>query len=90
MDQSLEQQLRDFIIDNFLFGDTSRCPAPQNSLLGKGVIDSTGVLELVNYLQENFGITVMDEEMIPENLDTIQNLVGFIRRKSAPVDETSK
>ena len=47
------------------------------------MIDSTGVLELVGFLEENFGIRIQDEELVPENLDTIDNIVQFVTRKRA-------
>jgi len=51
------------------------------SLIEAGVIDSTGVLELVGYLEDAFGIRIRDDELLPENLDTIDNVVGFVTRK---------
>ena len=53
------------------------------SLLDSGVVDSTGVLELVAFLEQSFGIEVKDADMVPENLDTIDNIAAFVRRKQA-------
>ena len=75
--------LRDFIVENFLFGDTSR-PIPDDaSLIESGVVDSTGILELVAFLEEKYGIAVADAEIIPANLDTINNLCAYIDRKTS-------
>ncbi len=75
----IEREIRKFIIDNFLFGRAEELHDDQ-SLLGK-VIDSTGALELVGFLQEHFNITVEDEEVIPENLDSVKNVVAYVEKK---------
>jgi acyl carrier protein len=81
----LKTQLRNFILENFLFGDKSRPISDQDSLLGKGIIDSTGVLELIHYLQDTFEIVVEDDELIPDYLDSIDNLAVFVTRKTTQV-----
>ncbi len=75
------KELREFIVEAFLFGDESDPFEDGDSFMQKGVIDSTGVLELVSFLEENYGVTVDDEEMIPDNLDSLDNLVAFVQRK---------
>ena len=75
----IERDVRTFVVRQFLAGNASRL-RPDGSLLGD-VIDSMGVIALVAYLQEHFGITVEDDEVIPSNLDTIQNLVTYVARK---------
>jgi len=75
----IERDVRSFIIDHFLSGDASKLRA-DGSLLGD-VIDSMGVIALVTYLQEHFQITVEDDEVLPSNLDTINNLVAYISKK---------
>ena len=77
----IEQQIREFIIENFLFGEADNGLQDGDSLLDKGIIDSTGVLELVSHLEENYGIQVEDEELIPENLDSITAVTAYILRK---------
>jgi len=57
--------------------------ADSDSLLNKGIIDSTGVLELVGFLEESFNIQVEDAELVPENLDSVNNLVNYIEKKRA-------
>lgn len=80
--QPTEQNFSEFIIENFLFGDRSRTPGPHDSFLELGIIDSTGVLELVHFVEQTFCIKVSDTELVPENLDSIRALVDFVRRKS--------
>ncbi|HEY8369392.1 MAG TPA: acyl carrier protein [Thermodesulfobacteriota bacterium] len=80
---SIEQDIRGFVVENFLFGDAQSLPAPDESFLASGLIDSTGVLELVSFLERQYGITVEDEELIPDNLDSIERLVRFVERKRA-------
>ena len=64
-------QLADFITTAYLFGDESRLPATDESLLEAGILDSTGVLELIEFLEDNFEISVDDSETVPENLGSI-------------------
>ena len=73
-------EIKKFIIDNFLFGDDEGLK-DDISFLEEGIIDSTGMLELVLFLEENFSIEIEDEEMIPENLDSINNLITFLNKK---------
>lgn len=81
MNNTIAQQIHVFIIENFLFGAPDNGFKDTDSLLDKGIIDSTGVLELVAHLEETYGIKVEDEELIPENLDSIANVTAFITRK---------
>lgn len=75
-------QLRDFIVDNFMMGQDAAALTDAGSLLELGIIDSTGVLELVGFLEETFQITVEDDDLVPDNLDSVDNLVNYIQRKS--------
>lgn len=76
----IEREIRGFLVDNFLFGRTEGLPE-NGSLLGD-VIDSTGAIELVMFLQSNFGITVEDEEVaVPENFGSVNNIVGYVEKK---------
>ena len=74
-------QIRDFIIENFLFGNANGLQ-DDTSFLEEGIIDSTGVLELVTFLEETYEIQVEDEELIPENLDSIDNVTAYLARKT--------
>lgn len=80
-EQLLEETLRRFVVENFLYGD-QRVPLDRDdSFSDKGIIDSTGVLELVTFVESKFGIVVADEEVIPENFDSISRLIRYIERK---------
>ena len=78
---SIEQKLRAYILDNFLFTDDQAALNSADSFLAKGIIDSTGIMEVIYFLQEEFGIEVADEEMVPANLDSVNNIVAFVERK---------
>lgn len=81
MESRIRAELVDFIVTNFLFGDSSRSPQDTDSLVEGGIIDSTGVLELIEFLESQFGIEVSDEDPVPSNLDTVANLTRFVLRK---------
>ncbi len=80
----MKEKIRDFITKNFLFGSSDSGLADSDSFLDKGIIDSTGMLELVAFLEESFGVRVEDEELVPENLDSVDRLADFITRKKLP------
>jgi acyl carrier protein len=79
--QEIDRDIRSFLIENFLFGraEELRDDVP----LQGNVIDSTGALELVAYMQDHFEITVEDHEVIPENLESVQTVVAYVTRKVA-------
>lgn len=77
----IDEEIRKFVVDNFLFGQGDEALSNEDSFIGKGIIDSTGVLELVNFLEETYKIKVKDEELVPDNLDSINHLVSFLNRK---------
>jgi len=77
---ALKGKIRAFIVENFLFGNDANLE-DNTSFLEEGIIDSTGILELVSFLEEEFSITVDDEELIPENLDSINNVTAYLERK---------
>jgi len=74
------KNIKRFIVDNFLFGDDSTLQE-NTSFLQSGIIDSTGILELVNYLEETHHIKIQDQELVPENLDSISNIGRFLDKK---------
>lgn len=80
---NVRDKVREYIIENFLFGDAEPLADDDMSLLDEGVIDSVGVMELVAFLESDFGISVGDEELVPDNLDSVSNLVVFVGRKQA-------
>ena len=75
-----QAELRRFIVDNFLYGRACRL-RDDDSFLETGIIDSTGLLELVNFLEKQYGIKVEEADLVPENLDSIVRLTQFLRRK---------
>ncbi|MCC5858727.1 MAG: acyl carrier protein [Ectothiorhodospiraceae bacterium] len=79
----LEQKIKGYILENYLFTDDPSALASDDSLLDRGIVDSTGILEVIMFLEEEFGVSVEDEEMVPENLDSVRNLVAFVQRKRA-------
>jgi len=76
----IEREIHSFVITNFLFGQPLDLQ-PEDSLLGRGLIDSTGVLELVAFLEEHYAIKVEDEEVIPDNLDSVKNVATYVTKK---------
>lgn len=79
--QPFEPEVHQFIIDNFLFGEGGSDLSAHDSLLEKGLIDSTGILELVGFVQEKFGVMIEDDEIVPANLDSIEKIARFIQHK---------
>jgi acyl carrier protein len=84
--ERLIQDIRAFIVENFLFGDTSTPAAfsDDDSFQERGIVDSTGILELVCHLQERYAIAIADDELIPENLDSLSKVARFVERKRQP------
>jgi acyl carrier protein len=78
----MKEKIRMFIVENFLFGKANGL-GDDSSFLDEGIIDSTGILELVSFLEEQYGIRVEDEELVPENLDCINNVVAYLESKTA-------
>lgn len=76
------EKVRSFIIDNFLFDAEEGDLKNDDSFLEQGIIDSTGVLELVEWLEETFKMTIEDDELVPENLDSVSLIAAFINRKT--------
>jgi acyl carrier protein len=87
--EPLIQDLRTFIIDNFLFGDESGRFSFTNddSLQQRGIVDSTGILELVCHLQAQYGINIEDAEIVPDNLDSVTKIARFVYRKQFGASE---
>jgi len=74
-------QIRTFIVDNFLFGDGSSL-TNDISFLDSGIIDSTGILELVNFLEETYQIKIHDNELVPDNFDSVLKIAKYLETKS--------
>ena len=74
------QEIREFVISNFLFGDESALQ-DDTPFLSAGIVDSTGMLEIVMFIEEQLGVMVKDEEMVPENLDSVSRIAAFVESK---------
>lgn len=74
-------KIKDFIVENFLFGDETGLNK-HTSFMEKGIVDSTGILELVEYISTEFQVTIDDAELLPENFDSIDNIIAFIGKKA--------
>ncbi len=81
MTAEISRRIEEFIFESLLLGDRSRMPAPEDSLIESGVIDSTGVLELIEFLEAEFDIRVADAETVPENLDSVARVAAFVDKK---------
>ena len=79
----VENKVRTFIEDNFLFRDDRAALSDSESLLDAGLIDSTGILELVAFLEQEFAISMADADIVPANLDSIKTIVAYVGRKLA-------
>ena len=77
----MHQQIRRFVLTTFLFTEDESALKSDDSLLDQGIMDSTGVLELVAFLEQDFGISIADDELVPENLDSVDRIVAFVGRK---------
>lgn len=75
-------KIREFIVENFLFGDGDELQ-DSTSLLEEGIIDSQGILELVFFIEDELSIKIDDDELIPENLDSLNNIAVFLSKKTA-------
>jgi len=85
MTDSLHDAIRRFILENYLFTDDVAQLGLDDSLLGRGIVDSTGMLEIILFIEEQLGVKVADTEMVPENLDSVNRIAAFVtsKRKAA-------
>ncbi len=81
MVEKYSAEIRAFIVSNFLFGQEGDGFVDDQSFLESGVIDSTGLLELVSFIEQQYGISVGDRELVPDNLDSLRNISQFVARK---------
>lgn len=77
---SIPSQVRGYILENLMFSGNPADLADDESLLDRGIVDSTGVLEIVLFLETTFGVKVMDSQMLPENFDSVDAIVRFVER----------
>jgi acyl carrier protein len=81
VETQIRTELTEFIVTNYLFGDITSAPRDDDSLVEDGIIDSTGILELIEFLESRFDIEVSEAEMVPENLGSISSLTSFVMSK---------
>ena len=79
--RTIQNEVRQFVVENFLFGQNSDDLANDQSFVKSGLIDSTGVLELVAFLETRWGIAVDDHELVSANMDSVDRIVAFVQRK---------
>jgi len=80
--KSVLKEVREYIVENFLIDEGEETIGDEDSFLESGLIDSTGILEVITYLEEHYGIKVADDEMTPENLDSLANVATFVLAKA--------
>ena len=85
MSETMYETIRGFILENYLFTDDTSQLGLDDSLLGRGIVDSTGMLEIIMFIEEQLGVKVADEDMIPENLDSVNRIAAYVasRREAA-------
>ncbi len=90
--ETIISDVRHFIVENFLFGNTSERFAfsDDHSLQDRGIVDSTGILELVSFLEETYDISIDDHELHPDNLDSVARIARFVERKRQSISTTSR
>lgn len=79
--EQIRQELRRFVVTNFLLGEDDAVLDDDASFIEQGIVDSTGVLELVSFLEQRYAIKLDDEDLVPDNLDSVHNLLAFLERK---------
>ena len=82
MSDAIRDAVKDFVVENFLFGDASQVLADTDSLIENGIIDSTGILELVAFIEGRYGVTVSDADIVPANLDSLARITAFVASKT--------
>jgi|SRR5215218_7857041 len=87
---TLERDVRTFIVDNFLLTENEADLSGETSLTRGGVVDSVGIVELMHFLETHYGIEIADEEAVPENIDTVDNIVRYLRGKLGPTLPTAE
>ena len=81
MSDDLRHRIQKFILENYLFTSDTGALRADESLLGRGIVDSTGMLEIIMFIEEQLGVKVEDEEMVPENLDSVNRIAAFVESK---------
>jgi acyl carrier protein len=81
MADALREQIRTFVLQNYLFTDDPAALRLDDSLLGRGIVDSTGMLEIIFFIEEQLGVKVKDEDMVPDNLDGVNRIARYVESK---------
>ncbi len=79
--QQIKEAVKGYIVENFMFGNESEPIREDDSFIERGIIDSTGIMELIDYIENKYDISLDDKELVPENLDSLNNLSRFILSK---------
>jgi len=87
--RDVEQTIRKYIAENMLFSGNGYPYADSASFLEEGIVDSMGIMELVMFVEENFQVTVEDEDLVPDNFDSVSRLASYIRAKSSATPGTA-
>jgi acyl carrier protein len=82
MQMTIDTEIKDYIAKNLLFSDNGFPYSEEASFLEEGIVDSVGVMELVAFVEEKFGLKIDDADVTPDNFDSVSRLAAFIRRKS--------
>ncbi len=78
----LRDKIRDFILENYLFTPDTTALGLDDSLLERGIVDSSGMMEIILFIEEQRGIVMRDDEMVPDNLDSVNKITKFVQGKS--------
>jgi len=81
--QNIKHEVKQYVVDNFIMGASTQELHDDDSFMAGHFIDSTGILELISFLEQTFGIKVEDEEMVPDNLDSLNCIERYVQRKLA-------
>lgn len=80
---SNEDKIREYVLENFLFTNDQSALSNSDSFLEKGIVDSTGILEIITFIEDEFDFTVDDDDMIPENLDSVDNITTYLEKRKS-------
>lgn len=83
---NIQEQIREYVVENILFGDGENLQ-PNTSFQEEGVMDSMGILGLISFIEETYGITIEDDDLTIENLGSVRDVSSFVRRKLAKAQE---
>lgn len=88
--QSIEREVRQFVIDNFVLAAGNGEFSSTDSFLETGLLDSMGILNLVEFVREKYSIAIADEELVPEHWDSVRQVVGFVQNKLAAANPSAQ